>query len=567
MEETLKKLISGALEEVYGVNAPFVLEHPKDLSHGDYATNAALVVSKSIGKNPADVAKALAQHIEANKGDILETVSIAGPGFINLTLTRKFFSLQLAEAQAPTFAHHSAWAGKRVMVEYTDPNPFKPFHIGHLMTNAIGEAIARLLEAAGASVIRANYQGDVGLHVAKAIYGLMQKGKPSADLSASKQAQYIGVCYAEAFETYENDADAKAQMDAINKKVYERSDEAINELYDWGRAVTLEAFEEIYKTLGTKFDYYFFEGEMAEKGKALVEEFLSKGIFEESDGAIVFRAEKYNPKLHTRVFITGNRLPTYETKELGLTMTKFEKEKLDTSLVITASEQKDYMAVATEAMRHIQPEYAERMLHRTHGMMRFAEGKMSSRKGNVITGESLLNEAQELAMEKMAERDMDQSARTIAAEKIGVAAIKYTILRQAVGGDIIYNPEQSLSFEGDSGPYLQYTATRAASVIAKAAAAGIKPSVAEAPETAYEIERVLYRFPEVVARAGEELEPHHVATYLIDLASRFNSFYANEVIADPKDQFAPYKLALTTAVHTCLVKGLYLLGISVPERM
>jgi arginyl-tRNA synthetase len=566
MESTLSKLISKALKEVYGSDASCVIEHPKELEHGDYATNAALVVAKTLGKNPKEVAETLAQYLETHKEDIIDTVSVAGPGFINIKLTRKFFSLKLAEAQAPTFAHHSAWAGKRVMVEYTDPNPFKPFHIGHLMTNTIGESIARLLEAAGASVIRSNYQGDVGLHVALAIYGLLQKGKPDAMLSINEQAQYIGNCYVYGNEQLAKDPSIKTEVDRINKVVYDRSDEAINALYDWGKQVTLEAFEEIYAILGTKFDYYFFESDMAAKGRALVE--LYKGsIFEESDGAIVFRAEKHNPKLHTRVFITRNNLPTYETKELGLTMTKFEKERLDVSIVITASEQKDYMAVATEAVRQIKPEYAAKMHHITHGMMRFAEGKMSSRKGNVITGESLIAEAQALAAEKMAHRDMTAALRTEGATKIGVAAIKYAIVRQAIGGDIIYNPEQSLSFEGDSGPYLQYTATRAASVIAKATALSIKPSVANAPGAAFDIERILYRFPEVVARAGIELEPHHLTTFLIDIASRFNSFYATEMIADPQDAYAPYKLALTTAVQTTLTYGLKLLAIDVPEEM
>jgi arginyl-tRNA synthetase len=205
------------------------------------------------------------------------------------------------------------------MVEYTDPNPFKPFHIGHLMSNAIGESIARLQEFSGAEVIRANYQGDIGLHVAKTMYCLLRKPEEyiRKDESIGEQAFLIGVAYSEGAEAYESDEKAKEEINEINKKLYEKSDKKINELYDWGRDVTLKAFEEIYKDLGTQFKHYFFESVMAPIGESIVRDNLGK-VFEESDGAVVFKAEKHDPKLHTRVFINSKGLPTYETKEIYL---------------------------------------------------------------------------------------------------------------------------------------------------------------------------------------------------------------------------------------------------------
>ncbi len=583
MESTIKELINKALRECFDMaEVAFAVERPKELTHGDYATNVALVISKTLAKNlnsgTQDIAATLVGYINDNKPPEIADVSIAGPGFINFSLSKEFFNMQLNMMLEQKNTSPITWEEKRVMVEYTDPNPFKPFHIGHLMTNAIGESIARIITASGGEVIRANYQGDVGLHVAKAIWGIQQQSSwvtekqyaPKSLLSKNNPtylAQYIGDCYVFGSEKYDSDEGVKKEIDIINKKIYEKDDDDINAIYVWGREATLEAFETIYRTLGTTFDYYFFESDMAIKGRALVERFFEKGVFVKSDGAIVFKAEEYNPKLHTRVFITSNDLPTYETKELGLTETKFEKETLDQSIVITAVEQKDYMAVATEAMRQIHPEYAEKMKHITHGMMRFAAGKMSSRKGNVITGESLLNDAQVMALEKMKERAMDESVREGAASVIGVAAIKYAILRQALGGDIIYDPEQSVSFDGDSGPYLQYSTTRARSVIAKATELGIVASTKITPPAIYEIEKILCRFEETVEHAAKTLEPHHIATFLIDLASRFNSFYANEIIADPDDMYAPYKLALTKAFAQTMTNGLYLLGISVPEKM
>lgn len=567
MEQSLKAHIQEAAKELGLPEVSFSLEHPKELSHGDWATNIALILSKQADKNPKEVADQIASKLGEKNIEGVEHISVAGAGFINFTLSRKVFVQYLTAALDEDWGSNATGSGKKIMLEYTDPNPFKPFHIGHLMTNAIGESLARLTEFSGSKVIRANYQGDVGAHVAKAIYGLQQKGKPDSSLSVSEQAQYIGACYVYGSNEYEKDAEAKGVIDEINKKIYARSDTSINELYDWGRSVTLEAFEELYKILGTKFNYYFFESEMAEKGAALVKEYLEKGIFEESDGAVVFKAEKYNSKLHTRVFITSQGLPTYETKELGLTKTKFEKEHPDSSVVITAVEQKDYMAVATEAMRQIDASLAEKMIHITHGMMRFASGKMSSRKGNVITGESLLADAKALVAEKITERNLTQEEASTLASTVAVAAIKFAILKQALGGDIIYNEEQAVSFDGDSGPYLQYTAVRAKTLLQKGAALGINQNNSTPVSGTETLERIVARFPEVVLRAQAERAPHFLVTYLTELAQLFNSWYGGEKILDENHNATAYRLLVTAAVAQTLTNGLSLLGISVPDKM
>ncbi len=570
MKEILAQSIKDALKSL-GIEAEsIVLEHPAELAHGDYSTSAALAYAKAAQTNPRALAEKIVTELSRFNLDMVEKIEIAGPGFINFHLSKEFFieSIRDILKQKESWGQNSTSLSKKIMVEYTDPNPFKPFHIGHLMTNAIGESTARICEYSGANVIRANYQGDVGLHVAKSIWALLKNGKGDTALPVEAQAEYIGKCYTEASTAYEEDEQAKAEIDAINKKVYERSDAAINELYDWGRALTLEAFETIYKTLGTKFspNCYFFESVMAPIGAAVVRENTPK-VFAESDGAIVFKAEEYNPKLHTRVFITKQGLPTYEAKEIGLTITKFTQENPDLSVVVTAIEQGPYMEVVQKALSIIHPDYESRMKHLTHGMMRFASGKMSSRKGNVITGESLLHDAFELVHEKLAERELTEDQKNTIAKQVGVAAIKYTILKQALGGNIIYDEEKSVSFEGDSGPYLQYTCVRAQSILEKAKQEGVSPSSTLAADVPTELEKRLYRFPEVVERAQQMLEPHHIAGYLGELAATFNSFYAGGKIVDKDDPASPYKLALTEAFLTTMKNGLYLLGIDVPEKM
>jgi arginyl-tRNA synthetase len=451
------------------------------------------------------------------------------------------------------------------MVEYTDPNPFKPFHIGHLMTNAIGESISRIVEFSGAKTIRANYQGDVGPHVAKAIYGLMKFGLPDSSKSVAEQAQYIGDCYSKGSNLYDTDENAKKEIEVINKKVYDKSDEEINKIYDWGRKITLEAFEEIYKILGTKFEYYFFESEMAVIGEKIVRENIGK-VFDESDGAIVFHGEKYDPKLHTRVFINSKGLPTYETKEIGLTVTKFGKEIPDLSIVVTATEQAEYMKVVQKAISLIHLDYEKRMKHITHGMMKFASGKMSSRKGNVITGESLLRDSMDIVKEKMKDREMEDEEKKKISEIVGVSALKYSILRSSLGSDIVYDFEKSISFEGDSGPYLQYTTVRANSILGKAVNFNTDGKN-EFPENVTDLEKFLYQFPEVVAYAYESLEPHHIATYLTELASSFNTFYGNTQILSEENKYMAYHLELVKSFYQTMKNGLWLLGIEVPEKM
>ena len=570
IENLIKEVLKNLDIEIQDI----VLEHPVDLKMGDYSTNVAMVVAKKNKINPKELAENIAGEIKSaltreDLGGFLDKIETKN-GFINFYLSQEFFINSIKEIlENKNFGQNNLFAGKKIMIDYTQPNPFKPFHIGHLMSNAIGESISRIVEFSGAKAIRANYQGDVGPHVAKAIYGLLKFGMPDEDKSIPEKARYIGELYAKGHDAYEDSPEAKKEIEEINQKIYDRSDEKINEIYDWGRRVTLEAFEEIYKILGTSFNYYFFESLVAPIGEKIVNENLGK-IFEKSDGAIVFKGEKYDPKLHTRVFINSNGLPTYEGKELGLTKTKFEKEKLDISIVITAHEQAEYMKVVCRAIELIDPEYASKMKHITHGMMRLASGKMSSRKGNVITGESLLLESCEQILEKIKDRDFSDEEKKQISEKVGVAALKYSILKQNIGGDIIYDAEKSISFEGDSGPYLQYSYARANSVLEKAKKESILPgfiSLKSGLLEISEVEKLLYRFPEIVYRSAEEFEPHYIANYLIDISRAYNTFYGNTKIIDKDDPTSSYKVALTLAFSVIIKNGLYLLGIKAPERM
>ncbi|MBU1728042.1 arginine--tRNA ligase, partial [Patescibacteria group bacterium] len=484
--------------------------------------------------------------------------------------------------QKENFGKNNLLKGEKVIVEYTDPNPFKEFHIGHLMSNTIGEAISRVIEASGAEVKRACYQGDVGLHIAKAIWWMQKQDSKPEDIATP----VLAVAYKWGDQAYRESEKDKKEIEEINKKIYEKDPEIYEKYYLPGRKVSLDYFETIYKKLGTKFDYYFFESETGVLGKNIVEKYVGE-VFEKSDGAVVFRGEHFKPSLHTRVFVNKEGLPTYEAKELGLAKIKYNTYPYTNSIVITGNEVNDYFKVLLEAMEQIFPDLAEKTKHISHGMLRLPTGKMSSRTGDVITAESLLSEISEKVIEKVKETNRgDMSDEFI--NQVSVAALKYSILKQTIGGDIIYDFDKSISFEGDSGPYLQYSYARARSILEKALEEKVissehgyfsaekflvlAPSHSQvSAETTFSssstLERLMYRFPEIVLRSVKEFQPHHITNYLIELARAYNTFYGNTKIIDKDDANSSYRIALTEVFSIIMKNGLNILGIQVPEKM
>lgn len=551
MEERIRKAVGDALAAMGAGEVSFMVERPAEFSHGDYATNAALAAAKSLGKKPHEIADELAQHLTKTLGEIVSHIAVAGPGFVNITLAREavIFSVAEADAKLEEWGKGDAEEGKRVIIEYSNPNAFKEMHIGHLVGTVVGEAVSRLIESAGATLARNTFGGDIGPNVAKALWGLRKN-----NISEPTTANELGTAYTEGSNAYESDPKAKEEIDALNQAIYAGIDTELIGLWRKGRDVSMEEFRRLWKLLGTHFDFEFFDSDTTEIGLRVVHDGLNKGVFEKSDGAVIYNGEKKN--VHTMVFITSHDTPTYEAKDIGLSFLKEDRWPSDKVIIVTGNEQTGRFKTVLAALSEIAPSLAAKTSHLATGFLKLASGKMSSREGNVVTAADFIKEVIGKANEK--------NADPFIAEQVAVGAIKYMILRQAPGSDIIFDTEKSLSLEGDSGPYLQYALVRAKSVLAQAKEKGSAPA-AGAPESPYLLERVILHFPEVTARVARELTPNLLVNYLTELAGEWNSFYAQERIIGGDHE--AHKLLVARAFVSTMTNGLSLLGIPTPEKM
>lgn len=561
MISELTQTLAGLCRELFDVDVEAKFERT-DADFGDYSTNVALQLAGRLGKNPREIAQRIADQL--NSKGLLGNATVAGPGFINIALSDETLWQMVDAAPARPLS------GQTAVVEYSDPNPFKILHAGHLYTSVVGDAIANLLEAAGASVHRVNFGGDVGLHVGKTMWaiirqasgGELDEGKAAtqiaglADQPLAERIALISKCYIDGNDAYEHDEQAKAHIAEYNRRVYELHasgdhESAFAKVYWTTRAWSYDYFDDFYGLIGSKFEKYYPESQTAPLGLTTVREHVGD-VYEQSQGAIVFAGEKYG--LHTRVFINSQGLPTYEAKDVGLIMAKWQDYHFDTSVIITGNDIIEYMKVVLKSVEQFKPELVKRSRHLTHGIVKLSGGvKMSSRLGNILGATDVINFASAANRELSGKDD----------EQVTLGAVKYSFLKQRMGGDIIYDPAESVSIEGNSGPYLQYAHARACSILAKAGKSGKQAAGLDVPER--ELLRKISEYPEVVAKATSELMPHQVCTYLYDLAQTFNSFYEkSRIIGDPREES---RLYLVNEYRKTLADGLTLLGIAAPEKM
>jgi arginyl-tRNA synthetase len=405
--------------------------------------------------------------------------------------------------------------------------------------------------------------GDVGLHVAKCLYIYQQKPieEKKALKTLEEKVAYLQQCYQEGSSAYEADPEAKAAIDAINKAIYQHDPEV---LADWEetRSWSVEYYKEFEKRIGTTYDRYYFESETSNAGIDLVKK-NTDSVFEESEGAIVFRGEQYG--LHTRVFLTKHGTPTYEAKDIGLINMKHSEWPFDKAIVTTASEQNAYWQVVKKAIELIFPELEGKIMHFGFGMIDLKGGKMSSRTGNIVSAIELVEIVKDKVLKELLKNDDEK-----AAEVIAVGAVKYAFLKSEAKKNMLFDMEQSVSVQGNSGPYLQYTYARLRSVLAKADYKAKALPINDGDTLTAEDKTILHLLPtfqDVVMQAGETYAPHLICTYVYELAQACNLLYDKQSILKASPEEKEMRLALIEAASLTIKTSLDLLGIKVLERI
>lgn len=554
----MNDIIAGIIKERYGQTIKVEVTRPEP-QFGDFATNAALQLAKPLGRNPREIAEEIAASLR-DTGNY-EKVEVAGPGFINITLSGSVLLALIREEP------RAINMGQNVVLEYSCPNAFKELHTGHLYQTIFGDILARLLLVSGATVHRTSFGGDVGLHVAKCLWGMRQElgGEKPEKLAnipddAFERSRWISRCYVIGATAYEGDEATKNDIDELNKTIYgfhdtNDHDSPLAKIYWQTRQWSFDYFDAFYQTIDVVPMRYIPESSTAPIGLKVVREQLLKGNLKESEGAVVFEGDE-SKHLHTRVFVTSRGLPTYETKDIGVIWLEKQDYQFDRRYLITGNDQREYMRVVFAAAETFRPELAGTMTHLTNGTVRFADGKkMSSRLGNVTRAVDVLD----VVREKVRSLVSDESN----IEAVTLGAIKYVFAKYKLGGDIAFDINETVSLAGNSGPYLQYAHARARSVLEKSNAVFAQPTRVLPEDRA--LVRKLGEYHEVVAHAAKSLEPHYICNYLFELAQEFNRYYENNrVIGGDLEE---HRVSLVALYADTLKAGLAILGIHAPEKL
>ena len=567
--EELREILKKAIFELFEIDFESEIVVSPENIEADYSSNVPLRLAKELHDNPFNIAEKISEKID--------NAFASKPGFVNFRVADEILKNKINSLSEKFEVSSDEFGGKTVICEFSDPNPFKVLHVGHLYTSVVGDAISRLFEYAGAKVVRANFGGDVGLHVAKTMYILKQK--KLAELTIEDIAR----CYVEGTAVYEDDEGARAEITELNKEIYKINAENIHkgelaELYWKGRELSYEYFKDFYARIGVKFDKYYPESTVAALGLSKVLEELDKGVYEKSDGAVIFDGEKYG--LHTRVFVNREGVPTYEAKDVGLIFTKWEDYHFDKSVVITGNEQLEYMKVVLKSVEQYAPELVEKTSHLTHGLVKLPGNvKMSSRKGNFLKAVDAL----EMVSDELKEQYNSEDA------KVMMAALKYAFLKYKMGGDIIFDVKESVKMTGNSGPYLLYSAVRAKKILTKTAEmssldtrpSGPSPWADGANTRAAALRNVssrtfsavsernlakkLLEYFSVLSEAVGEMAPSKVANYLYEVAQEFSRFYENCPVVGAEEESE--RIKLVKVYFETMQHGLNILGIEIPEEM
>ena len=590
IDKYISEVVASVVTELYGQVAPAQIQIQKTRKEfeGDY-TLVTFPLLKLSRKSPEATATEIGEKLVAASGDVSAFNVIKG--FLNISLSAAFWQARFAEIVAVENYGVAEPTGKTIMVEYSSPNTNKPLHLGHIRNNLLGYSVSQILAANGHKVIKANLVNDRGIHICKSMVAWQRYGNGATPQSTGIKGDHlVGDYYVEFDKHYKaeiaelvaegmSEDEAKKSAPILLEaqemlRKWEAKDEAVRTLWQTMNGWVYEGFDVTYKALGVDFDKVYYESQTYLLGKSIVSEGLEKGIFfKKEDGSVWI--DLTDDGLDQKLLLRGDGTSVYMTQDLGTALQRFEQNNLDGITYVVGNEQNYHFQVLKLVLKKLGYEWSDDIYHLSYGMVELPEGKMKSREGTVVDADDLVEKMISTAREMSAELGKLEGCTDEEADKIcamiGLGALKYFILKVDPKKTMLFDPRESIDFNGNTGPFIQYTHARICSVLRKAEEQGIDYSgnvVAEYLPEEVEIVKSLCDYPQTVAAAGEAFAPSMIAAYTYELCKMFNGYYHDHSILRESDENTKrMRLQLASVVARTIRTGMALLGIEVPERM
>lgn len=538
---------------------------------GDY-TLVVFPLLRITHQSPDASGNAIGEWLVSNCSEIRAFNSVKG--FLNLSLSQIYWKESLDGVVSDENFGKLPSTGRRIMVEFSSPNTNKPLHLGHVRNNLLGSSVSNLLAAAGNDVIKTTLVNDRGVHICKSMYAWEKRFNGATPESTGKKGDHlVGDCYVE-FAKMEKEN--PAVMDDVHEMLvkWEEGDPQVRRLWEMMNEWVFAGFEQTYKALGITFDKTYYEHDTYLLGKELVQRGLDMGVFvKDPDGSVW--CDLTSDGLDRKLLLRSDGTSVYITQDLGTAERRFSEYKLDSHIYVVGDEQNYHFQVLKLILKKLGFAWADQIFHLSYGMVELPEGKMKSREGTVVDADDLIakmyDEAKATSEEsgKLAELSEEEKDRLYS--MIGLGALKYFILKVDPKKKMLFNPKESIDFNGNTGPFIQYTHARICSILRKAQEQGFSTSMPDSAElSAKEIRlvKILSSYPQKVAEAASALSPALIANYCYDLAKEFNQYYHDTgILKEPDANLRSMRLALISALASVLRRGMNILGIELPERM
>lgn len=565
---------SEAIKAVYGADVTpetLQVQPTRKEFEGDY-TLVVFPLLRITRQSPDATGNALGEWLKTNCPEVSAFNSLKG--FLNLSLSNLYWKESLESIAAnPDFGQLPS-TGRRIMVEFSSPNTNKPLHLGHVRNNLLGASVSNLLKAAGNEVIKATLVNDRGVHICKSMYAWKERFNGATPESSGKKGDHlVGDCYVEFAKMEKEDPSV---MDKVHEMLvkWEEADPAVRALWQMMNEWVFAGFEQTYKALGISFDKTDYEHDTYLLGKELVQKGLDMGVFvRDPDGSVW--CDLTSDGLDRKLLLRSDGTSVYITQDLGTAERRFSEHKLDSLIYVVGDEQNYHFQVLKLILKKLGFSWADCIYHLSYGMVELPEGKMKSREGTVVDADDLIEkmyqEAKETSEEsgKLAEMPEEEKERLY--RIIGLGALKYFILKVDPKKKMLFNPKESIDFNGNTGPFIQYTHARIQSILRKAAEAGRKAAVAQDAELSpkeIRIVQLLSSYPQKVAEAAAAYSPALIANYCYELAKEFNQYYHDtSILREPDGKLLEMRLELISDTAAVLRAGMGILGIELPDRM